>query len=251
MNAEHVLFLEGPEGVVGLPGSALLVAIDETGDEALKDPNHPIFGLGGCAVMVRDYERRVRAPWSYMKSRWFSDVPVLHAVDLRPDAEQIGALNHFFAKFEFFRLYSALSDKTQLEAGLDPLSVVGPSLIKRIESLLPFCAGVTEVAMVFEDSRRVGRFIRSTQGYSFDVLEAGMRRTVPIRHFAMPKAAAEPALEVADFLIHTAGAQVRKRLERPQDPVVRQDFRVLFRCVDRRLTHGLEITRAGPTDSER
>ncbi|GAG26739.1 unnamed protein product, partial [marine sediment metagenome] len=48
------------EGKVQIEGNSLLVFIDETGNEYLKDKKYPIFGLGGCAVICKDYNNLIR-----------------------------------------------------------------------------------------------------------------------------------------------------------------------------------------------
>src|SRR5439155_9854091 len=45
-----------------LPEKSLVVFVDDTGHEALVK-GHPVYGLGGCAVMADDLERVVRRPW--------------------------------------------------------------------------------------------------------------------------------------------------------------------------------------------
>ena len=37
--------------------SDLVLFVDETGHECFRDPGHPVFGYGGCAVMAMDYHR--------------------------------------------------------------------------------------------------------------------------------------------------------------------------------------------------
>ena len=40
---------------------SLLIFVDDTGHEALV-PGHPIYGLGGCAIMAGDLERVIHHP---------------------------------------------------------------------------------------------------------------------------------------------------------------------------------------------
>ena len=69
--------------VLTIKPDTLLLFIDETGHEQLTDPNYPIFGMGGCAVMGNSYEHIIREPWRELKAQHFGgpDVP-LHASDL-------------------------------------------------------------------------------------------------------------------------------------------------------------------------
>ncbi|NCB51156.1 MAG: hypothetical protein EOM54_04645 [Clostridia bacterium] len=46
-------FSDGSE-LKASPNTALIF-LDETGDELLSDPIYPIFGFGGCCILVKDY----------------------------------------------------------------------------------------------------------------------------------------------------------------------------------------------------
>lgn len=58
---------------------ALLIFVDDTGHEALV-PGHPVYGLGGCAIMAGDLERVIHRPWQEVRRqiRGSVDMP-LHA----------------------------------------------------------------------------------------------------------------------------------------------------------------------------
>lgn len=45
-----------------LPNDCLAVFVDDTGHEALV-AGHPVYGLGGCAVLAQDLESVIRSPW--------------------------------------------------------------------------------------------------------------------------------------------------------------------------------------------
>lgn len=55
-------------------------------------------------------------------------------------------------------------------------------------------------------------------------------------------------MEVADFVMHAAGIQVRKRILGRYG--VRQDFAALFHKVDHRLSEYVEIVSANPADEQ-
>jgi hypothetical protein len=61
-------------------GACLLFFTDETGHETFADPNYPVFGLGGCAIISSAAEAFIRQLWRAMKAAHFggADVP-LHA----------------------------------------------------------------------------------------------------------------------------------------------------------------------------
>ena len=55
----------------------------------------------------------------------------------------------------------------------------------------------------------------------------------------MPKAAAEPALEVADFVVHTVGRQARQNLT--NRGVFLPDFKAVFHDVHPNLVSFMEV----------
>ena len=77
--------------IVPVPPSSLVVWIDETGEELFSDPSYPLFGLGGCAVLSRDYGRLVAEPWRQVKRNTVHDRrPILRQTlwlraDVRPE----------------------------------------------------------------------------------------------------------------------------------------------------------------------
>jgi hypothetical protein len=44
------------------------VFVDDTGHEALVS-GHPVYGLGGCAVMAGDLDRLIRHPWHEVRRK--------------------------------------------------------------------------------------------------------------------------------------------------------------------------------------
>lgn len=57
--------------------------------------------------------------------------------------------------------------------------------------------------------------------------------------YFIPKAAGEPALEVADFIMHAIGRQVRQNLQ--SRAVFASDFQAVFHHVDQRLVSYVEV----------
>ncbi len=138
---------------ITLESSCLLVFIDETGDEAFSDPQHPVFGLGGCAMLVADYTTWVRPRWLQMKQRFFGgpDVP-LHANELRvPSQAQIDALCEVFAIDRFTRVVAVASSKAAFPDGHPPYQLIALTLMKRIEragSRFPECVNENETLVM-------------------------------------------------------------------------------------------------------
>lgn len=229
---------------VSLSENTLVVAIDDTGHEEFLDPNYRVFGLGGCAFLVRDYERLIEKPWNYMCAKFFADVPrPLHAASLQNlSSEQLGALSCFFEKFEFFRIAVTASAESVKEVENSFIEIAGTLLYECICEIGKW-AVFERLFIVFEESERVEmKVIQSLSGRKI----RQNSNEIKIELGLVPKSASVPAMEVADFIIHTAGAQTRNRAAGTKE--IRKDFEIIFRNVDNRLVDFREITRIGRTD---
>jgi hypothetical protein len=229
--------IEHDVDTVTYQGSTLLVGIDETGHEEFADPNHPVFGLGGCAVLLKHYDELINHPWRYMKERFFngSDAP-LHAADLRnPSKEQVEALEYFFTKFPFYRfaVMTAPTFQNNIDASL--IQLVCNSIWGRIAEIAKW-AQPTEVIVVIEQSERIKKDV---YGYlaGYEIGHDSIR--IKPRIFFAQKNTMQSFMEVADFVMHPAGAQVRNRIFGRFG--VRQDFSAVFHKVDRRLAEYIEL----------
>ncbi|MFC1623301.1 DUF3800 domain-containing protein [Patescibacteria group bacterium] len=220
----------------------LIVFIDETGGECLSDPNYPIFGMGGCMIPASLYVTNIINPWLFLKNKEFEGSgKSLHATDLqKPSPSQIKILNKFFSSCTFGRFSVVVSDKTVLGAEVDLYNLIAASLFQRIEDIAKN-TDFEDMIMIFEESERTrGINANFFNRYKFIKNE----KDVPIKKFNMLKSEIEPGLEVADFIIHTAGTSVRDRLsgKRTREKE-RKDFEKVFKNVDNRLSSFLEITR--------
>lgn len=238
--AEDSFSIEHDAGTVVYPGSTLLVGIDETGHEAFADPKHPAFGLGGCAALLKHHDELIDRPWRYMKQRFFpgADVP-LHAADLRsPTKEQVEALAHFFTKFPFYRFAVMTGATFQNSTEHSLIQITCCALWHRISEVAKW-AQPTEVVVVLEQSERIKREV---YGYlaGYEIGNETIR--IKPRIFLAKKEAMQSFMEVADFVMHPAGAQVRNRLLGRFG--VRQDFAAVFHNIDQRLSGYVELLQA-------
>jgi uncharacterized protein DUF3800 len=198
--------------------------VDESGHEEFADPNHPVFVLGGCAIMMAAIDSVVRLPWRELKNSHFggADKP-LHASDLRdPTNDQLEALGNFFRKQAFGRFAVAMTKQTKLPDQTKPLDIMPSLLRRRFEELTSRCSPVpAEVAFIHEASERGDPLLNKYFGHTVVQIEG---REVPAHHALMPKG--DEALEVADFIVQAVGAQVRSgmKLGRP----IRKDFAAIF-----------------------
>jgi len=103
----------------------------------------------------------------------------------------------------------------------------------------------TEVKVIFESSERANRIIEQTFEY-FELFRGS--KHIPSELYFLRKSAAEPALEVADFVMHAIGRQARHSLKQPGSFV--PDFCAVFHGVDRKLTSFIQVAAIAKSDTE-
>lgn len=219
---------------------SLLIFVDDTGHEALA-PGHPIYGLGGCAIMAADLERVIHHPWREVRRqvRGSADTP-LHAAALGhpPRREDIEVVAGFFRNQPFARIGATVTVNTTLAGDLAPINAIAGVLKNRIVDIAKWTP-FTEVHVIFEASDRADRRIEAAFG-DFRLEENG--RPISVECYFMPKAAHDPALEVADFVMHAVGRQVRRRIEGKAG--FAPDFEAVFHHQDPRRVSYIEISEA-------
>jgi hypothetical protein len=223
-----------------LPQGWLVVFVDDTGHEALV-PGHSVYGLGGCAVMENDLEQVIRKPWRKLRQRITgSPNEPLHASDFARGARQedIEAIATFFREQPFARIGSIVSVQSTLAPELGPVPTIARTLQKRIVDISQWTA-FKELKVIFEHSDRANPLIQAAFS-DFSLQEDG--RPIPVECYFMPKSANEPALEVADFIMHAVGRQARQNLK--QRDVFVPDFRAVFQSVDQKLVSFIEVNTA-------
>ena len=207
--------------------TCLMFFCDDTGHEDFRDQNYQVFGIGGCGIMAGAIDPVLKQPWRAMKAAHFggSDV-LLHASELRnPTQSQFDALNRFFREQEFCRFGVTITPTCKLPTGVTAYHAVSRSLRKRWEELTPrFSPTPTEVAFIFEASQRGDALV---QRYFSDIVVTIAGAQVPIHLGIMPKGAGDEALEVADFIVHTAGTQARN-WDTGDKRRFRRDFEAMF-----------------------
>lgn len=219
--------------------NSFVLFLDETGHENLNDPKYPIFGIGGCAIMGDDYNNIVRKPWRQLKDDFFGnpDFPLHAAESQNFTKEQVKAIADFFITQTFSRFAAVMKITTDISEELIPYQSVALATMKKIEKLIP-ATQLKSAHLIFEASDRTDRLI-ARHFENFKILVDGQE--IPTEKYRMTKAEHEAGLEVADFIIHTAGGQVRNRLNGSKN--WRKDFSCVFKDVDPRLTSYIEINK--------
>jgi len=178
--------------------TCLMFFCDETGHEKFADPEFPVFGLGGVAVMAGAIPHVIAAPWRKMKSEHFGgENAPLHASDLRhPSAQQLAALSEFFKMQEFGRFAVTLTSAAKVPKHLTSHSVISASIKKRWEELATRMNPMpTEVAFIFEALERTDELI---QNYFSPTFVNIAQNAVPVHYGLLNKSSGDPTLEIAD-----------------------------------------------------
>jgi uncharacterized protein DUF3800 len=225
------LILTTAKREVTLGRQTLTVWLDETGHEDFAQPDFPIFGLGGCALLASDYDSALASPWRAIKKEVFGNPTApLHATDLRSlTREQMERLGRFFNEARFARLAAVTRKDANKPNSVTVMEVLAAMLRRWLEDLSnEVFTGVSNVALIFEESQRLNKQILSNFGH-WKVKKQGAERIIDI--FREEKANTEPGLEIADFIVHTAGSQARL----DKWPSQRRDFNAIF--LPSRLDH--------------
>jgi hypothetical protein len=220
-----------------LPDRCLTVFVDDTGHERLV-PGQPVYGLGGCAVLGRDLVRLIWQPWKAIRTRVTGspDTP-LHANKFPGIAspDDMKAVAEFFRAGQFARLGAIFTADSKLVDEMGLMKTMCRVLELRVNDILRYTL-CREVKVIFESSRRTDKLIKE----AFDDFEVhrGEKR-IPSDCYFMPKSSTEPALEVADFIMHAVGRQTRQNLK--QRSVFVEDFKAVFHGIDQKLVSFMEV----------
>lgn len=189
--------------------------------------------------MAADLDRLIRTPWREVRSKVTGspDIP-LHASSFgqTASAADIQIVADFFRCHPFGRLGAIISTKARRPAAVEPIHAIAGALKNRIADIAKWTA-FREVKVIFESSNRANRLIEDAFG-DFQLQEDG--QPVPVECYFMPKSAEDPALEVADFVMHAVGRQARRKIEGRTG--FAPDFRAVFHFMERKLISFVEIT---------
>lgn len=227
-----------------MPGSRLMVFIDETGHEKLSDPEYPVFGLAGCVLRADAYFGFVAPAWRRLKAEHFGgENTPLHASDLGPTGSSAKeALGQFFRDEHFSRIGVTVTSKADL-AGFDAYEVVARALLIRLRDTARYWSGLDGICFILEQSQRGDKLARrhlASWRYWREI--EGEKTYLPVARHFMPKRTVEPGLEIADFIANTIGGQAHAYAKGNRR--LRKDFNAVVAEVQpRRLVSVIDINK--------
>jgi len=190
--------------------------------------------------------KKGREAWIRAQAEWLrQSLGITKPVELTAASQaQLNAIGQFFHDHCFGRVAAVLTDRALLDPSLKPYAIVARSLLERIAEIARHHP-ISNVALVFEESTRTDALAATSfEGYRLQIGQMGQPvRQVSVQKFRMAKSSGEAMLEVADFVMHTAGNEARRRMDGAV-PSGRKDFDVVFRAVDPRIISFCEITEA-------
>ena len=226
------------------PDESLLIFIDETGQEDFADPGAPFFGFGGCLSPVPLYASTIDQPWQGIEELFPDELLPLHATDLRREHltdERIKAISTFFRNGQFGRFAAIASKETLNESDDNIYHLMARVLYERILAITSHMRFNTQqIIMIFEHSERTDHLM----GDYFRRYHFGGSKIEKIPTFYATQTKKDElaaGLKVADFIAHTAGAQVRANLKGQM--YSRKDFKDVFQTKNPNLSSFLQVTK--------
>jgi hypothetical protein len=228
--------VEQDTGKLETKPSDLLVFVDETGHEEIERAGHRLFGLGGCAIQAGEYDSVIRGPWRAMRDEFLGDPDAsLHAHALRelglsPSGQEalVSTIGQFFRDGAFHRFAAVATVRTRLEDWIWVHDQVHIGMMARLVEVVGRVPRIDRVLLVYEASERLAR-VRRELFQRQQSIRLGAREVL-IAPGEMSKTTAEPGLEVADFVMHAAQAQVRST-DSLSGATARKDFLAVFQDV--------------------
>jgi hypothetical protein len=241
-----------PPTHLSVPLDGLLVFIDETGHERMPG-GHVVYGVGACAVMMRDYDRLVVQPWRALRQLVLGNPNApIHAYEfgLSATRAQLEAVARVFQDNAFMRLGSGVSLKTEMpkdETYKQAMTSVPEEEYGAWMVLRSFYNRILDVArwtdfrsvtLIFESNPR-SKALRQKALADLKIEENGA--TLPLDIYEMEKSVGEPGSEVADFVANAVHGHAKAALADGRRGF-RKDFQAVFHGVDPKITSFMGIT---------
>ncbi len=179
---------------------------------------------------ARDYFNAIENPWHKLKNEQFNGYDkYLHASDLQnPTRKKIEILNQFFTENDFGRFATVCTDKSVFDGEFNVEDVLMATLWDRIKGVGNRYRW-NDILVIYEENERLMPAFKKE--FMPKILKNKNDETIQVNYTVMPKDPVFSGLEVADFIVHTAGRQARITRDHNFDKniqVKQPDFEVVF-----------------------
>lgn len=192
----------------------LLVFVDDTGVGELS-ASHPVFGLGGCALLGADYDV-LKAMWTTLRRDAFelAEDKIFHASEVlrRLTDDQVAKVTDLLGRSQPRKFAQVVTQKSSISGGSEKaLMAVIRGISSEVQRL--FCShSLQNVHWVFEHSDRLCRAMFTTSQICYFPainVQNSIHRNINNDFSFMRKYAKEPGLELADLIIFIVGCYYR------------------------------------------
>lgn len=225
--------------------NTLVIYVDDSGDEKIGDRAYPVFAFGGVAC-VSDYMTAIGNDWRTMKALVFPQIKTaLHAKEHLRETRLKGvkrdsvlaAMGHpGLARFGIVLTDRTIVPRDQVLASATiELTMRFDAIVNGLVARGYWQPG-GDVLIIFEESRRLEKAI---EGHLGELSYEYGGTKCPIDKGFMPKYAADPFLEMADFVAYSIGRNVRHQASHGVSACT-PTFQSLFRDADPALASYIE-----------
>ena len=197
-----------------LTSTTMLVFFDETGDETMNDPEHPVFGFGGCYVLAKDYMNYICKPWETLRKEYFRLNPeqVFHARKHKKVMKNDGNdLQPFFSN-PFWRFAITTSKAINNSTIMSVLEILFRNLHNRLikEFNTTECTGIL---FIYDNcGRLVPKLNDILKGIDISAHRPdGTPIDFPVEYILMNKKDLEPGHEVTDLIMYIVGQAIKSK----------------------------------------
>jgi len=202
--------------------------------------------------LARDYFNVIDNPWTKLKLDKFGlKGKPLHASGKCFTYEQRTALNNFFHSNTFGRFTTILSVDTQNDTLLELDEIVYRNFYNRILDIIRWYE-FEDIIIIYDDSTRLKpKLQKYSAGIEITEKANGVETNFDTHYCVINKKYAFPGIEVADFIIHSAGTTLRDLLNgKIRKLTDREDFSYIFEKIDGKYSSFLHLNSVSFTSKE-
>ncbi len=214
----------------------LIVFIDESGNEKLKDKNNPIFAVGGFCCYVKTFIEDINREWNNIKLKNFDTKGCfLHAseIDIN-NTKLIYDISSFFNKITFARFAYSYGCNTYNNTILNNAQIIANYIATTIIDFnLEIYKSNNICILVEKFSKRAYSYLKYLKDV-FKIIQDAKKieKKYIINIFNSNKKILVSGNEVADFIVQAAGGQAKRFNQGNTN--LRKDYISVFNKIDKK-----------------